>query len=323
MKTSFQILCVALLATTVLDQALGRDLTADGGGDGDSGVGVKCSAFAAIKIVVTRGTCKGEAVADCKAVASSQSTFRKAYGTWWNKDGSGECKVVRLKKAAKAVARATAAAFAASLVKVKCDGKGFACGASKAEGEAFAVSFARAIAQAAVDAGGSASDAFCMADVEATAGAIAEAAASARSTACVKDTGRRADFQYAMVNQITDAIATAFVDAMAATCSDKPGFAGAASKCSGEGTSETTAEGGEASSPKGATSRKTAQLDACEKAGECCDKEHAARFCKPTEDSAFWQRVSEASESAAFRSWRMPDGKVCWCYTKGPVMLIT
>eukprot|EP00210_Caulerpa_lentillifera_P005101 g4873.t1 len=264
MKTSFQILCVALLATTVLDQALGRDLTADP-------VGVKCSAFAAIKIVVTRGSCRGEAVASCKALASSQSVFRKAYGTWWNKDGSGECKVVRLKKAAKAVARATATgkdivlcvpivtvvrvAFAASLIKVRCDGKGFACGAAKADGQAFAVSFARAIAQAAVDAGASASDAFCMADVEATAGAIAEAAASARSTACVKDTGRRADFKSTMANQTTDAIASAFVDAMAATCSDKPGFAGAASKCAGGGSSETTAEGEEKASGGGKTGR--------------------------------------------------------------------
>ncbi|GAB5407600.1 MAG: hypothetical protein Aurels2KO_58310 [Aureliella sp.] len=162
-----------------------------------------------------------------QAVSSSQSEFKEAYDEWWSGDGDSACDGGKAEAAATAVATAIARVWANAASKVQCDGRGFACGWSIANGNTYALGFAEALAQAAAEAAdGDLATAFCYADVRAVSTALAEAAASAQSDVCVTNTGKQKDFQESYVQAVKVAIANAFASATARACNSEAIFLG-------------------------------------------------------------------------------------------------
>lgn len=148
-------------------------------------------------------------------MTSSQNQFKQAYDEWWGEDGV--CEEGKAAAAAEAVAQAIAKVWADAAVQVTCEGVGFACGWTASGGQAWAIGFAEALAQAAAEANDGAADGFCYADIRSVSVVIAEAAANAQAAACSTG-GTAQDFQNSYAAAIEVGIATAFAEATAFAC---------------------------------------------------------------------------------------------------------
>lgn len=121
-----------------------------------------------------------------------------------------------------AIAKAIAKVWSNAAVKVNCDGTGFACGWSVANGETWALGFAEALAQAAADAGGEMegdAEGFCYADLRSVTTVIARAAGNAQAEVCTTG-GEQEDFENSYVAAVQVGVATALAKATAQSCSN-------------------------------------------------------------------------------------------------------
>ncbi|GMH36890.1 hypothetical protein BSKO_04763 [Bryopsis sp. KO-2023] len=274
-------------------------------------VDTTCSAFAALEILVTAGSCSGTASADCRAVTESSSEFTEAFDEWWSEDGT--CDSGKAEAAATAVAKAIAKVWANASVKVTCEGMGFACGWSIADGQAWAIAFAEAVAQASAEAGSGNAEGFCFADIRALSSVIAEAAAKAQADACTTG-GTVEDFETSYASAIQIGIARAFAQATAEACS-ADGELIASSQCSGE--AESTTEGD--SFAYGDACAGIAQIKACTGPGMemCCDRGFKRTLCNCNRKGCSagpWIKKSDfnAGENT-MRSFEDRQRNVCFC----------
>lgn len=275
-------------------------------------VDTTCSAFASLQILVTGGSCKGTATADCKSVSRSQNAFKETFDEWWSDEGV--CDSGKAEAAASAVAKAIAKVWANAAVKVTCEGMGFACGWSISDGQAWSVAFAEAIAQAAAETNaGTEADAFCFADVRSLAGVIAEAAATSQADACTTG-GTVEDFESSYAASIQTGIASAFAKATAEAC-NADGELAASSSCSGVGESEAKGE----TFAHGDACAGLAQIETCAGPGvaDCCSPRFRRRLCNCSRDGCRhgpWVRKSDFdARSNALRSFEDRRGNVCFC----------
>lgn len=267
-----------------------------------------CSAFASLEILVTGGECSGTASADCSAVSSSQSTFKQAFTEWWG-EGSDACDGGKTEAAATAVATAIAEVWANAASKVSCNGRGFACGWSVANGNTFAKGFAEAMAQAAADAlDTEQAAAFCFADIRAVSTVLAEAAAKAQSDVCVTDTGNQSDYQDSYVQAVKVAIAEAFAKATATACNRGTEVI-AASECTGEGVSSTEEDVFAVGDACGGVS----EIKACKGSGHemCCSQGFRSRFCRCEGCDGPWTRVSKRGDLK--KVFKDRSNNLCFC----------
>lgn len=307
--------CVSQGRHILQDGASGEDLPVDENGflTGPTGKPVPdapatCSAFSSLRILATAGSCTGVAGASCLAVSESQSSFIEAYEEWWvgadntTVDESKLCAEGDVEVFAQAIATAIAKVWADAFVKVNCDGQGFACGWSAANGEAFATAFAEALAFAAADASLPNVDAFCVADIRAISVALAEAAESARAQTCT-DGGESTDFESNYAAAIVDAIATAYARATATACKFDDSVK-ADSECFG------TADSG-ALEVLTAGDATVTQLAACEGVVKdtCCGLDR--RFCGCDGCNGPLRKVSRPDETREL--WEDATKTVCFC----------
>lgn len=151
-------------------------------------------------------------------MSSSQSVFKEAFEDWFA-EGEDACSGEAIEAAATSVAVAIAEVWTSAAAKVTCDGYGFACGWSIADGSAFALGFAEALASAAAEAvSGDAATGFCYADIRAVSVVLAEAASEAQESACVENEGTEEAFQASYVQAVKVAVADAFASATASAC---------------------------------------------------------------------------------------------------------
>lgn len=247
-------------------------------------------------------------------MTTTQNDYKEAYEEWWSAEGA-ECDKGKAEAAAKAIGTATASVWAEAAVKVKCEGVGFACGWSASGGEAWAIAFAEALAQAAAEATDphGASDAFCFSDVRALSAAIAAAAAKAQADACTEGKEVTA-YEEGLAVSIAEAVADAFATATAAACSED-GTASASSSCDGKGTSKVT----EDKFTLGDTCAAVSQVNACKGPGKdmCCPESFQRTICtcmtKKCENGPWIKQSDFDSATNSIRSLRDSKGNICFC----------
>ena len=177
------------------------------------GTSTQCSALAALRIRVNGiGRCRGTARADCFAFASaSEPCFAEVS----RKISLGECRPVDIEIFASCTASAVATVFANAFVSISCEGQGSGCGFAQANGEAWACSFASAVAQLLVNVNDG--EAVCDVDVGAMAAVFASVATEAQAAVCTdgSSTGFVFDFEREFGSRaesiIADAAASCFV----------------------------------------------------------------------------------------------------------------
>ncbi|GMH36247.1 hypothetical protein BSKO_04115 [Bryopsis sp. KO-2023] len=275
-----------------------------------------CNAFALLEILVSGvGKCTGSSSADCTAVSISQNAFQESYDEWFSDDGL--CDNGKAEASAIAIASAIAKVWSNAAVKVTCEGQGFACGWSIANGQAWATAFAEAISQAAAEAGGgSNAEAFCFADIRAISVVLADAASSAQADACTNG-GTVESFEASYAAAIQVGIATAFARATASACNEN-GEALSSSECVGEASSTTKSE----VFTVGDACAGLTDLKACSSPGKemCCDRGFKRRLCGCNRSKGAkcangpWIRKSDFnSQKNTKRTFSDQTGEVCFC----------
>lgn len=308
---------LALVATHALAQEdLPDDFDTLNGGKPLGSTDSSCSAFSNLEILVTAGRCRGRATANCNAVSEAMNDYQQAYEEWWiGDDGEVDTNLVcdgeRVQAAAVACARAIARVWTDAIVKVDCDGQGFACGYAIADGEAFAVAFAEALAVAAADAGSEGVNGWCVADIRAISGALARAAESARAQACSEGLPAE-DFESNYAGAVVNAIATAFAEASAFVCNDDG--AQASSDCFGEATAVIDTIEDTGASGTGGT--QVEQQLACEgNKAVCCTSEFdTRRFCNCDNcNGPLRLQTREDASTGTLTSWQDRSDDICFC----------
>ncbi|GMH41444.1 hypothetical protein BSKO_09354 [Bryopsis sp. KO-2023] len=174
-----------------------------------------CSVFGSVSLVVKSGSCKGWAGANCRAHAKAQVEIESAVQALSTQD---LCNPIKVRAAAKAVATALASVYVSALSKVSCNGQGFGCGYSVAQGDAFATAYAEAFSKAVAAAYNGDLTAICVADLKAIAVGVARAAAFAVSKTCVNGSGSASSFHANFVAAASKAIAVSITSATAEVC---------------------------------------------------------------------------------------------------------
>eukprot|EP00210_Caulerpa_lentillifera_P004467 g4263.t1 len=312
MKLATNILVLVLCLTVMTAHAEEEPIAEDSGRIPSDNRGVDCSAFANLKIRLTDvGRCSGIVNADCTAIAEAENVFRDAYKNWWADEGV--CDTEKAVAAAQACATAVASVYTGTLSKVACTGtSGTACGWAIADGEAYGLSFATALAQASADAGGNSSNAFCVSDVEAKGGVIAEAAASSQAEACVNGAGFDVDFEEAFIASVATIVAEAFAVATADVCEDGKSIADAEASCLAR--AEVDSQQASAIGGEGFTAGNTDTIPNCVKAikDNCCASEYTRRVCICRGCNGPL-RIVATFDDGGLRTWKDKDGKVCKC----------
>lgn len=135
------------------------------------------------------------------------------------------CATGQAEATAVAHAQALAEVWASGVVKVKCDGQGFACGWVLANVESWSVAFARATAVAAAEASARQANApaLCYADIEALSTVFAKAATKAQGDTCSYggDTDPVEFMQKTFASAIQIGVAEAYARAAARSCDSK------------------------------------------------------------------------------------------------------
>lgn len=309
MKIALATIALALLLTQCFAASgprVGRRVPRQSPATCTGAADTSCNAYSFLEILVTAGSCKGTASADCSAVSESTSAFEEAFNEWWGDEGL--CDSGKAEAAATAVATAVAKVWSNAAVKVNCEGLGFACGWSIANGNTFAVAFAEAVAQAAAEAGvGVEADSFCFADIRALSTVFATAAAQAQADACTTG-GTVEDFEDSYVKAVQVGIATAFAEATASACSES-GEVSASSKCTGEATSSTEENIIIAGDVCGGLS----QIPACtgEIKEKCCADSYRRNLCTCKDCNGPWFRRTR--EGDAKKTFANRQGNLCFC----------
>eukprot|EP00210_Caulerpa_lentillifera_P005099 g4871.t1 len=264
---------------------------------------VQCSAFAALRVeLVGPGRCTGIASANCRAVASSQTVMREAFANWFADEGI--CDGEKRRVAAQGIARAVAAVYTSAIARVSCTGAGgFACGWAIGRGDAFAISFARAIAQASADTGVDTTQAFCISTVRGLGGVIAEAASRSQARACVNGIGSRTSFEQDFTEQISEVIVNAFASATAIGCSDGESAAGATATCEADVDIDSTPGSTDVVRCTGAVF------------STCCPRSYSSRVCACSGCGGGQRRITDYdNDNGTPRSWRDIESNVaCAC----------
>ncbi|GMH37598.1 hypothetical protein BSKO_05471 [Bryopsis sp. KO-2023] len=275
-----------------------------------SQTGASCQAASFLEILVTEGTCSGQAAVTCDAQASSVSEFNAAFADWFAGDPKSLCRKERIDAAALAVGRAVASLYAEALVQVSCSAgsSGSSCGWSIGKGSAWAVATAEALAFAAVDLGPD--RAICQADVTALSGVFVDVAGSVQAAACQSGPGSQSQNQDLYLESVRFAIADAFAWASAEFC-DLGSEVIARSKCRGTGTS--TTGGGDTQTGSGSGTGGGGSFPACTGAGaaKCCASGFRFSRCNCSDCEGPWKE--EQSTSQGLRVWSDRKNNFCFC----------
>lgn len=203
--------------------------------------------------------------------------------------------------------------WADASVQVVCDGVGFACGWTATGGEAWAIGFAEAMAQAAAEAGaGTNAQGFCYADIRAISVVIAEAAAAAQAEAC--SNGDPVDvYESNFAAAIEVGVANAFAQATAEAC-DGGDAVKAESKCVGDAASLT--EGDSFATDDACAGVR--QVLPCSGPGKdmCCDPKFKRNLClcqRKGCKNGPWTKKSSSETANAKRAFADRSNKVCFC----------
>lgn len=214
MKSVIAVIALACLATSVVgfevEECFGNPSTG-------------CSSAAALKLLVTDGTCNARASGSCTTWSQSQESFVNIWNEYWTMEDR-HCDSAYVQSVADTFAVAIAKVWASAAVSIDCsNGSGWGCGWSFADGQTFGIAIAESLASVAVEAaaskGAETADAYCFADIRAISVALVQASANAAADGCADGPGSTFESaQASFTESVSTAVATAIAGGSATAC---------------------------------------------------------------------------------------------------------